>query len=111
MERSSPSRVRYAAPNNGAPLTAPGRPQATPPKMRGKTLTDRQCEFENGAAIFNLFSVRLFSGWFLRLCASFPLFPDPLRTVLAVKGSLRRPTAVDRAEIGRLCSPLVQSSD
>jgi len=24
-ERSSPSRVRYAAPNNGAPLTAPGR--------------------------------------------------------------------------------------
>src|ERR1035437_6461909 len=24
-ERSSPSRVRFAAPNNGAPLTAPGR--------------------------------------------------------------------------------------
>ena len=24
-ERSSPSRVRYAAPNTGAPLTAPGR--------------------------------------------------------------------------------------
>ena len=26
-ERSSPSRVRFAAPNNGAPLTAPGRPE------------------------------------------------------------------------------------
>jgi hypothetical protein len=26
-------------------------------------------------------SVRLFSGWFLSLSASFPLFPDPLRTV------------------------------
>ena len=25
LERSSQSRVRYAAPNNGAPLTAPGR--------------------------------------------------------------------------------------
>jgi hypothetical protein len=25
LERSSPSRVRFAAPNNGAPLTAPGR--------------------------------------------------------------------------------------
>ena len=24
-ERSSPSRVRFATPNNGAPLTAPGR--------------------------------------------------------------------------------------
>ena len=34
--------------------------------------------------------VRLFSSWFLRLRASFPLFTDPLRTVLAVKGSLRR---------------------
>lgn len=29
--------------------------------------------------------VRLFSGWFLRLRALLPLFPDPLRTVLAVK--------------------------
>jgi hypothetical protein len=27
-ERSSPSRVRFAAPNNGAPLTAPGRSEA-----------------------------------------------------------------------------------
>jgi hypothetical protein len=27
MGRSSPSRVRFAAPNNGAPLTAPGRSQ------------------------------------------------------------------------------------
>jgi membrane-associated HD superfamily phosphohydrolase len=29
-ERSSPSRVRYAAPNTGAPLTAPGRSGAHP---------------------------------------------------------------------------------
>ena len=28
-ERSSPSRVRFAAPNNGAPLTAPGRSDNT----------------------------------------------------------------------------------
>src|ERR1035441_10123636 len=28
-ERSSPSRVRFAAPNNGAPLTAPGRSLTT----------------------------------------------------------------------------------
>jgi hypothetical protein len=35
--------------------------------------------------------VRLFSGRFLGLCAAaFPLLPDPVRTVLAVKGSLRR---------------------
>src|SRR5258708_12113787 len=30
-ERSSPSRVRYAAPNTGAPLTAPRRSQTTSP--------------------------------------------------------------------------------
>jgi hypothetical protein len=29
-ERCSPSRVRFAAPNNGAPLTAPGRFRASP---------------------------------------------------------------------------------
>ena len=29
LERSSPSRVRFAAPNNGAPLTAPGRSEET----------------------------------------------------------------------------------
>jgi hypothetical protein len=29
-ERSSLSRVRSAAPNNGAPLTSPGRPERTP---------------------------------------------------------------------------------
>src|ERR1700680_480763 len=34
-ERSSPSRVRYAAPNNGAPLTAPVRSKKTLP-LRGK---------------------------------------------------------------------------
>jgi hypothetical protein len=34
-ERSSPSRVRYAAPNNGAPLTAPVRSKQTFP-LRGK---------------------------------------------------------------------------
>ncbi len=34
--------------------------------------------------------VRLFSGSFLRLRAAFPLMIDRLRTVLAVKGSLRR---------------------
>jgi hypothetical protein len=36
-ERSSPSRVRYAAPNNGAPLTAPVRSEQTLP-LRGKEL-------------------------------------------------------------------------
>jgi hypothetical protein len=30
LERSSPSRVRFAAPNNGAPLTAPGPFSTTP---------------------------------------------------------------------------------
>ena len=30
LERSSPSRVRFAAPNNGAPLTAPGRSRQHP---------------------------------------------------------------------------------
>jgi SRSO17 transposase len=34
-ERSSPSRVRFAAPNNGAPLTAPGRSE-NPLLIRGK---------------------------------------------------------------------------
>ena len=33
-ERSSPSRVRFAAPNNGAPLTAPGRSEQCPPDKR-----------------------------------------------------------------------------
>src|SRR5271157_3761785 len=50
LEQSSPSRVRFAAPNNGAPLTAPGRSKTTPPTMRGKTLTERQREFDNGGA-------------------------------------------------------------
>jgi hypothetical protein len=35
-ERSSPSRVRSAAPNNGAPLTAPGRSEQPLP-LRGKS--------------------------------------------------------------------------
>ena len=36
LERSSPSRVRCAAPNNGAPLTAPGRSEETrPPREKG----------------------------------------------------------------------------
>src|ERR1039457_5209901 len=34
-ERSSPSRVRFAAPNTGAPLTAPGRSEQ-PLLTRGK---------------------------------------------------------------------------
>jgi hypothetical protein len=34
-ERSTPSTVRYAAPNTGAPLTAAGRSGAHP-EMRGK---------------------------------------------------------------------------
>jgi hypothetical protein len=33
-ERSSPSRVRFAAPNNGAPLTAPGRSEQHRPDKR-----------------------------------------------------------------------------
>jgi hypothetical protein len=32
LEQSSPSRVRFAAPNNGAPLTAPGRSEKHSPK-------------------------------------------------------------------------------
>jgi hypothetical protein len=40
-ERSSPSRVRFAAPNNGAPLTAPGRSEQTlPPRGKG---SKRKC--------------------------------------------------------------------
>jgi hypothetical protein len=35
-ERSSPSRVRFAAPNDGAPLTAPGRSEERlPPRGKG----------------------------------------------------------------------------
>jgi len=37
-ERSSPSRVRFAAPKDGAPLTAAGRSEPAPPwKERGET--------------------------------------------------------------------------
>jgi hypothetical protein len=39
-KRSSPSRVRIAAPNNGAPLTAPGRSAESPPIKREKLTTE-----------------------------------------------------------------------
>jgi hypothetical protein len=39
-ERSSPSRVRFAAPNNGAPLTAPGRSELTPPDKRERLIPE-----------------------------------------------------------------------
>ena len=39
-ERSSPSRVRFAAPNNGAPLTAPGRSEQ-PFLEEGKANSER----------------------------------------------------------------------
>ena len=39
-ERSSPSRVRCAAPNNGAPLTAPGRSERTLAEKRERLIPD-----------------------------------------------------------------------
>ena len=39
-ERSSPSRVRFAAPNNGAPLTAQGRSELTPPDKRERLIPE-----------------------------------------------------------------------
>ena len=38
-ERSSPSRVRFAAPNIGAPLTAPGRSQENLPGRRERLIS------------------------------------------------------------------------
>ena len=45
-ERSSPSRVRFAAPNNGAPLTAPGR-SARPSRQERKALWRTGCRWRH----------------------------------------------------------------
>src|ERR1700722_136364 len=56
-ERSSPSRVRFAAPNNGAPLTAPDRSEKRfLIRGKGSRRTANQAGYHSAAILVPFFS-------------------------------------------------------